>query len=275
MSSRPFRTNAGAPVIASSMCCTLGRTRCCVRRRRRGVRVCRGAREVEQVRTLGLVELQRPGERLEHALGDAGRVAALEAGVVVDADAGEDRDLFAAQAGDAAPATAVRGQAGLLGRDPGSPGGQELADLVLGVHVTDGTPLSAGEGACQYLDQQGRSPGPVRASVVDALTLVSNPDMEDAMTDKKVWLITGAGRGMGVDIAKAALAAGNAVVATGRNPDVVTEAVGDADDLLAVKLDVTDPPTPRPPSRPRSNASVASTSSSTTPATSTPASSRS
>jgi len=34
------------------------------------------------------------------------------------------------------------------------------------------------------------------------------------MRDKKVWLITGAGRGMGVDIAKAALAAGDAVVAT-------------------------------------------------------------
>ena len=58
------------------------------------------------------------------------------------------------------------------------------------------------------------------------------------MTDKKVWLITGAGRGMGVDIAKAALAAGNAVVATGRNPDAVTNAVGKSDDLLAVKLDV-------------------------------------
>jgi NAD(P)-dependent dehydrogenase (short-subunit alcohol dehydrogenase family) len=38
-------------------------------------------------------------------------------------------------------------------------------------------------------------------------------------TDKKVWFVTGAGRGMGVDIAKAALAAGNAVVATGRRPD--------------------------------------------------------
>ena len=58
-------------------------------------------------------------------------------------------------------------------------------------------------------------------------------------TDKKVWLITGAGRGMGVEIAKAALAAGNAVVATGRNPDAVAKAVGEADDLLVVKLDVT------------------------------------
>src|SRR6185312_8057244 len=55
----------------------------------------------------------------------------------------------------------------------------------------------------------------------------------------KVWVITGAGRGMGVDIARAALAAGNAVVATGRNPDAVAEAVGDVDDLLVVKLDVT------------------------------------
>jgi NAD(P)-dependent dehydrogenase (short-subunit alcohol dehydrogenase family) len=59
------------------------------------------------------------------------------------------------------------------------------------------------------------------------------------MTDRKVWFITGAGRGLGVDIARAALAAGDAVVATGRDPEVVIAAVGDADDLLAVQLDVT------------------------------------
>ena len=59
------------------------------------------------------------------------------------------------------------------------------------------------------------------------------------MIDKKIWFITGAGRGMGTDFAKAALAAGNAVVATGRDPDAVTVAVGEADDLLVVKLDVT------------------------------------
>jgi NAD(P)-dependent dehydrogenase (short-subunit alcohol dehydrogenase family) len=61
------------------------------------------------------------------------------------------------------------------------------------------------------------------------------------MTDKKVWFITGAGRGMGVDITRAALDAGHAVVATGRAPEKVVEAVGAADDLLAVELDVTDP----------------------------------
>jgi NAD(P)-dependent dehydrogenase (short-subunit alcohol dehydrogenase family) len=60
--------------------------------------------------------------------------------------------------------------------------------------------------------------------------------------DKKVWLVTGAGRGMGVDIAKAALAAGNAVVATGRRPEAVEQTLGGAqDDLLVVKLDVTSP----------------------------------
>jgi NAD(P)-dependent dehydrogenase (short-subunit alcohol dehydrogenase family) len=61
------------------------------------------------------------------------------------------------------------------------------------------------------------------------------------MKDKKVWLITGAGRGLGVDIAKAALAAGHAVVATGRNPAKVVAALGDHDDLFAIRLDVTRP----------------------------------
>jgi len=61
------------------------------------------------------------------------------------------------------------------------------------------------------------------------------------MADKNVWLVTGAGRGMGVDIAKAALAAGHQVVATGRNTDTVTAAIGKSDDLLVVKLDVTRP----------------------------------
>jgi NAD(P)-dependent dehydrogenase (short-subunit alcohol dehydrogenase family) len=61
------------------------------------------------------------------------------------------------------------------------------------------------------------------------------------MADKKIWFITGAGRGMGVDFARAALAAGHAVVATGRDPDAVAGALGASDDLLVVKLDVTRP----------------------------------
>jgi NAD(P)-dependent dehydrogenase (short-subunit alcohol dehydrogenase family) len=60
------------------------------------------------------------------------------------------------------------------------------------------------------------------------------------MSNKKVWFITGAGRGMGVDFAKAALAAGYAVVGSGRDTDRVSRAVGESNDLLAVKLDVTE-----------------------------------
>jgi NAD(P)-dependent dehydrogenase (short-subunit alcohol dehydrogenase family) len=57
--------------------------------------------------------------------------------------------------------------------------------------------------------------------------------------NNKVWLITGAGRGMGVDITKVALKAGHKVIATGRNTDNVREALGDNENLLIVKLDVT------------------------------------
>jgi len=59
------------------------------------------------------------------------------------------------------------------------------------------------------------------------------------MNGKETWLVTGAGRGMGVDIAQAALDAGHAVVATGRSTDAVRAAVGDSDDLLVVELDIT------------------------------------
>ena len=77
------------------------------------------------------------------------------------------------------------------------------------------------------------------------------------MTNKKIWFITGASRGMGVDFVKAALAAGHAVVATGRDPDVVAKAVGDLDDLRVVKLDVTSRPMHSSPSAaPASTAAI-------------------
>src|SRR5438045_3613804 len=69
----------------------------------------------------------------------------------------------------------------------------------------------------------------------------SKRERTEWMADKRVWFITGAGRGMGVDIAKAALAAGHAIVATGRNAERVEHAVGEHDDLLVVELDVTSP----------------------------------
>jgi NAD(P)-dependent dehydrogenase (short-subunit alcohol dehydrogenase family) len=59
------------------------------------------------------------------------------------------------------------------------------------------------------------------------------------MSDKKVWFITGAGRGMGAEIAKAVLAAGDSVVATGRKPEAVAEALGASDELEVAKVDIT------------------------------------
>ncbi|MFC0469293.1 SDR family NAD(P)-dependent oxidoreductase [Halalkalibacter kiskunsagensis] len=59
--------------------------------------------------------------------------------------------------------------------------------------------------------------------------------------NEKVWFITGAGRGMGVEFVKAALAAGYQVVATGRNTERIAKVLGDDENLLIVRLDVTDP----------------------------------
>ncbi len=59
------------------------------------------------------------------------------------------------------------------------------------------------------------------------------------MNTSKVWFITGAGRGMGLDITKAALLAGHQVVATGRNTDHLRASLGDHPNLFIAKLDVT------------------------------------
>ena len=56
-----------------------------------------------------------------------------------------------------------------------------------------------------------------------------------------VWFITGSARGMGVDIARAALAAGHSVVATARDSAKVAAALGEHENLLALSLDITDP----------------------------------
>ena len=57
----------------------------------------------------------------------------------------------------------------------------------------------------------------------------------------KTWFITGATRGLGADIAAAALKAGDRVVATGRQRAAVSDRLGpDSDRLLSLSLDVTD-----------------------------------
>jgi NAD(P)-dependent dehydrogenase (short-subunit alcohol dehydrogenase family) len=57
----------------------------------------------------------------------------------------------------------------------------------------------------------------------------------------KTWFITGAGRGLGVEIAKAVMKAGDRVVATARNQKAITDVLGrDNEQLLSVELDVVD-----------------------------------
>jgi NAD(P)-dependent dehydrogenase (short-subunit alcohol dehydrogenase family) len=64
---------------------------------------------------------------------------------------------------------------------------------------------------------------------------------EDTMSENSVWFITGAARGMGIDIAQAALSAGHGVVATARDAGNITKALGEHENLLPVSLDITDP----------------------------------
>jgi NAD(P)-dependent dehydrogenase (short-subunit alcohol dehydrogenase family) len=91
----------------------------------------------------GLVQLQRPGQGMQDVVGDPTQIATLHLGVVVDTHPGQERHLLAAQPGDA-PVAAIGGQAGLLRRHPGPPGGQELADLVALVHAPEATSRRAG-----------------------------------------------------------------------------------------------------------------------------------
>lgn len=64
--------------------------------------------------------------------------------------------------------------------------------------------------------------------------------MSSEQSYKRVWLITGASRGLGAQIAEAALAAGNAVIAAARDTGAILARFGDHPGVLPVRLDVVD-----------------------------------
>jgi NAD(P)-dependent dehydrogenase (short-subunit alcohol dehydrogenase family) len=65
------------------------------------------------------------------------------------------------------------------------------------------------------------------------------PGIKQRSKNMRVWFITGASRGFGALIAEAALKAGDAVVATARDPSTVAKRLGPHERLLATRLDVT------------------------------------
>jgi hypothetical protein len=77
----------------------------------------------------------------QHALGDAAEVSAFQANVVVHADAGDHRDLLAAEPGDPAGTTVVR-ETGLSRCDLRAAGGKELGYLSFVVHVSTVRPFT-------------------------------------------------------------------------------------------------------------------------------------
>jgi len=79
-----------------------------------------------QVVAFGVVELEGVADAVQDAVGYAADVAAFESCVVLDADAGQERDLFAAQSGDTA-VRAEHGQPRLLRRQLRPPGGEEVS----------------------------------------------------------------------------------------------------------------------------------------------------
>jgi len=64
--------------------------------------------------------------------------------------------------------------------------------------------------------------------------------MSNDGTHRRIWMITGAARGIGAKIADAALAAGDALVATARDASAIATRFGEGPSVLPLRLDVTD-----------------------------------
>ena len=181
---RPLMTIAGL-VIASRVHWRAGRVST-ASRRASGAHQGRGAGggvgEVEQVGSFGVVELQGPGDRVQHLGQHHGQGAAFELGAVLDAHAGQGGDLDPAHPGTRRGPTSASRPAGC---DPGPPRDEELADFCTVVHEPRRYAARAGRGTlCQHTSQQGLPQRrqlrfPCRAAQPDRR---DDPDPEDETT---------------------------------------------------------------------------------------------
>jgi len=119
--------------------------------------------------------MQGPGEGVEDTLGGTAEIAPLHPVVVVDADAGERCYLLAAQPGHAA--RAIRLKTDVLGLDPRSPRGEEVADLAARVHAVR---VNRSGGSWGALSVRGTSSPLTRAESVLPLMQAIKRDQEDA-----------------------------------------------------------------------------------------------
>jgi hypothetical protein len=154
---------------------------------------------MEEMKTFGVVEAQGARDGVQHAGGRSVDVAAFELGVVVRTRAGEFGDLLATQPRHPADIAVEQVQAGLLGRHPRPARHQEITDLAPAIHAPEASPRAARSCAGEPEGARSTPFQITRGSTVKAM--------------QRTWLITGAGRGMGVEFARAALAAGHDVVA--------------------------------------------------------------
>lgn len=140
---------AGAPAVRSRIWTSSGRTRpvgADIRRRR-------WQAKPAEVPAFRLVEAEDAGKRVLDLFGGLGRAALLQAYVVVDADTGQVRDLFAAQSFD--PAAAVDGDADGCRVDAGTSGPEEACEIVHALQY--GHAGAPGGWPCRY--QEVRSDG--------------------------------------------------------------------------------------------------------------------
>jgi NAD(P)-dependent dehydrogenase (short-subunit alcohol dehydrogenase family) len=214
--------------------------------------------EVEQVRPLGVVELQGSGEGVEDGGGHPGDRAAFQLRVVLDAHPGEGGDFTAAQPGHAAVADV--GQPRLLRGDLGPAGDEEVADLGAIVHVIDGTaggpvlgcpvstrlardsPPAAGSGLLVLSPSTARrEQGGVESAVHRKVHATMNPTYDFT---GQVAFVTGASSGMGLATARAFAQAGAAVALADINDTALqaaTESLRAAGHrVLGVRCDVAD-----------------------------------
>jgi short chain dehydrogenase len=119
-----------------------------------------------------------------------------------------------------------------------------LVPLAIGSPPLIGAPMivdGAGERMKRSLHHRQEKMVPRNAPAASAIPSWEKSGEKGALMFQKVWMITGASRGLGAEIARAVLAEGDQLVATGRESHGLAQ-LGHRAGLLTLAVDVTDEP---------------------------------